>query len=153
MTRESREISVGVLTLFIFASFFALVSTGQDNSTKTDEEHYRVSAIFNRVDGLLPGDEVRMGGIRIGSVESQQLDNRHRAVLIFAIDKAVELPLDTSAAIHTSGLFGSKYVEIEAGGDFDYLTEGDEIMFTQDSLVISDLLELIIAEGESRQAN
>ena len=152
MTRDTREIIIGALSLSVFAIIFMVVSGGDDSANATSDEHYRVEAMFNRVDGLLPGDEVRLGGIKIGFVESQSIDSSYRAVLTFAIDKSVQLPLDTSAAIHTNGLFGSKFVVLEPGGEYDYMEEGDEISFTQDSVVVEDLLDLIISEGKSKQA-
>ena len=60
--------------------------------------------------------------------------------------------MNTSAAIHTNGLFGSKFIVLEPGGEFDELTDGDSITYTQDSLVVEDLLELIITEGKARRA-
>lgn len=152
MSKESGEIFVGILTVAVLAAIFGLVSMrGDEPGTAPADGHYRISAVFDQVDGLYPGDGIRLGGIRIGTVESQRLDDRHRAVLTFAIDRDVALPLDTSAAVHTSGLFGSKFVELEPGGDYDYLGNGDEIVFTQGSLVISDLLDMIIARGKSRR--
>ncbi len=151
MTRETREIVIGALSLCVFFLLFTFVSA-RDDSTTTIDEHYRLTALFNRVDGLLPGDEIRLGGINIGYVESQEIDESFRAVLTFAIRKEIALPLDTSAAIHTNGLFGSKFVVLEPGGDFDYLTDGDAIDYTQDSVVVEDLLDLIISEGKARRA-
>ena len=63
-----------------------------------------------------------------------------------------ELPLDTSAAIHTDGLFGSKFVVLEPGAEEDVLQSGDEFTYTQDAVVVSDLLDLIIAEGKAARA-
>lgn len=152
MTRETREILIGALSLCVFILLFMFVSARSDSTSQAADEYYRVSGLFNRVDGLLPGDEVRLGGINIGYVESQTIDEAFHAVLTFAIRKDVSLPLDTSAAIHTNGLFGSKFVVLEPGGDFDYLADGDEIVFTQDSVVVEDLLDLIINEGKARRA-
>ena len=68
------------------------------------------------------------------------------------MDSSVRLPADTSAAIHTDGLFGSKFVVLEPGGEETYLGDGDVITFTQDAVIVSELLDLIIAEGRARRA-
>ena len=45
------------------------------------------------------------------------------------------------------GLFGSKFVVLEPGAEEALLTSGGELNFTQDAVVVSDLLDLIISEG------
>jgi len=62
------------------------------------------------------------------------------------------LPIDTAAAIHTDGLFGSKFVILDPGGDEKTLEDGSAIEFTQDSVVVSDLLDLIIREGKAARS-
>ena len=96
------------------------------------------------------GDEVRLGGIRVGKVAAQRLDNNFRAVVTLDIDSNVELPLDSSAAIHTDGLFGSKFVVLEPGGEMDVLKHDQSIDYTQDAVIVSDLLDLIISEGQAK---
>lgn len=151
MQRSAREILIGMTTVGIFAAITIWLSAQQADGAR-DTGHYRVTAQFNKVDGLLAGDEVRVSGVQIGTVENQRLDDRFRAVLTLSIREDVKLPTDTSAAIHTNGLFGSKFVVLEPGGEFDELADGDSITFTQDSLVVEDLLELIINEGKARRA-
>ena len=155
MIRETKEIITGTLTVAVFAIMVSLVMSPSgkpgDPSQQQGDGHYRISATFNMVDGLYPGDDVRLGGIKVVSVENLELDSSYNAILTFAIQDGVALPLDTSVAIHTSGLFGSKFVELEPGGEYDYMGNGDEVMFAQGSIVISDLLDLIIAEGKSKR--
>lgn len=152
LNRETKETVIGALALVVFAVVFAFISARGDQAAAAPDEYLRLNALFSRVDGLLPGDDVRLGGISIGHVESAEIDKNYRAVLTLAVRKDIPLPLDTSAAIHTNGLFGSKFVVLEPGGDFDYLANGDEIMFTQGSVVVEELLELIINEGKAKRA-
>ncbi len=132
----------------------ALVMTylyaGRDLTARAAGGDYDVIAVFNRIDGLFDGDEVRLGGVNVGTVASQTLDKNFRAVVTLRIKGSVKLPTDTSAAIHTDGLFGAKYVILEPGGDEVFLAGGGRISMTQDALVVGDLLELIIAQGKAR---
>ncbi|MGB0683533.1 MAG: MlaD family protein [Magnetovibrionaceae bacterium] len=114
--------------------------------------YYQVTAGFNRVDGLEVGSPVRMGGVDVGSVASMKLDSQFRAMVSLTVRDDFKLPLDSSAAIHTDGLFGAKFIEVEPGGELDYLQSGDEIDFTQDAVIVSELLDLIIAQGKAAQA-
>lgn len=121
-----------------------------DKKVEGEVKGYPVLASFGKIDGLGEGADVQLGGIRIGSVAKQQLSNNYRATLTLMIDNQIKLPLDTSAAIHTDGIFGGKYVVLEPGGEEEMIASGGAIDFTQDSVVVEDLLELIIAQGKAR---
>ena len=147
MTREIREIVIGAATVLGLVAVLVFMNVREaivDDST----DHLLVAAKFNKVDGLSEGSEVRLGGIRIGSVTKMVLDDQFRAVVTFSLDPTLNLPKDSSAAIHTDGLFGSKFVVLEPGAAEQSLKSGDEFRLTQDSMVVSDLLELIISEGK-----
>jgi phospholipid/cholesterol/gamma-HCH transport system substrate-binding protein len=148
MNEADKDTVIGAVVLAALALMIAFLHSGKDVSAVGSD--YRLDAVFNQVDGLLPGDEVRLGGVQIGTVKSQSLGDGFQAVVTMNVFSDVKLPLDTSAAIHTDGLFGSKYIVLEPGGEEEALAEGDMITFTQDSLVVSDLLDLIISEGKAR---
>jgi phospholipid/cholesterol/gamma-HCH transport system substrate-binding protein len=113
---------------------------------------YIVHASFNRIDGLNPGDEVRLSGIKIGEVTGMRLGKNFQAILDLRINSPVGLPTDTSAAIHTDGLFGSKHVVLVPGADETELKPGGRIFLTQDSVVVTDLLDLIIGQAKANAA-
>jgi len=144
---EQRKIVVGGSVITALALVFGLFSAGGE-APPTDS--YTVEARFNRIDGLASGGEVRMGGVRIGTVAGQSLNEHYQAIIELVIDKKIILPSDTSAAIHTDGLFGAKYVVLEPGGEEEIIGDGGVITFTQDSLIVSELLELIIAQGKQQ---
>jgi phospholipid/cholesterol/gamma-HCH transport system substrate-binding protein len=145
----TKEILVGVGVLSAFIAVLAYLYVGRTITAEAASKEYRLTATFNKVDGLIPGDTVRLGGIKVGTVESQKLGKNFRAVLTFKISGDFRLPVDTSAAIHTDGLFGSKFVILEPGGDERYLKNGDEITYTQDAVIVTELLDLIISQGKA----
>ncbi len=149
MKEEVRHIVIGMTTLVVL-----LLIGGLSFSSSQIEAPMGVTvkAVFNQIDGLSKGDDVRMGGVVIGTVSKLTLGENYSAVVLLQIDNPIPLPNDTSAAIHTDGLFGRKYVTLEPGGDEEYLAAGDEISMTQDSVVVQDLLELIIGEAKSKRA-
>ncbi len=148
MTRSTLEIVVGGVVLVVLAMVFAFAYGGP---MVTPVNGYAIRASFGKIDGLSGGDEVRLSGIKVGTVEQQTLDEAYRAVLTLRMDEGVFLPTDSSAAIHTDGLFGSKFIVLDPGGDVEMLKDGGEIQYTQDAMVVTDLLELIISEGKARQ--
>jgi len=147
---QNRDILVGGLVAVVVAGLFGFSYAGKQIATKANVGTYPVTAVFNRVDGLFEGDEVRLGGIRIGTVGQQSLDDNFRAVVTLNLNKAVSLPIDSAAGIHTDGLFGSKFVVFEPGVEDQSLVAGNQIQYTQGAVVVSELLELIIDQGRAR---
>ncbi len=147
MNQEIREIVIGAATVVLLVGAMVGMNTRFELSEAGTDAGLVIRAKFNKIDGLDEGSEVRLGGIRIGYVSAMSLDDQFSAVLAFTIDKSVLLPTDTSAAIHTDGLFGSKFVVLEPGAEEALLKSGEELNFTQDAVVVSDLLDLIISEG------
>ncbi|MGF1640239.1 MAG: MlaD family protein [Rhodospirillales bacterium] len=148
-SRETWEMIVGGVTLAVLAAILVAVYGGVDKEARAGLAGYRIVGTFNRVDGLAIGNPVTVGGIEVGRIEGMELDNDFRVRLAMRIDRRIALPLDTAAAIHTDGLFGSKFVVLDPGGDETALPDGGLIDFTQDSVVVGDLLELIIREGRA----
>jgi phospholipid/cholesterol/gamma-HCH transport system substrate-binding protein len=148
---EMREVAVGVTAMIVFAGILLLsyLSMGEAGRARSG---YLVHANFNRVDGLVAGDEVQVGGVPVGKVEAMALAENFRVRVSLRIDDDLPLPSDTSAAIHTDGLFGGKFVVLEPGGEESTLADGGVVTFTQDSLIVSELLDLVIAEGRAQRA-
>ncbi len=151
MSPNAKEITVGGLAFLALALLLGFLYGGRELTAKAAGGDYIVVATFNRVDGLLVGAPVRLAGIQVGTVDGQSLDVHYRAVTTLRISSYVRLPTDTSVAIHTDGLFGSKYVVLEPGGDEEILGDGDEITWPQGAVIVSELLELIIAQGKANR--
>lgn len=102
---------------------------------------YTLSARFDRIDGLGVGSDVRVAGIKVGSIIESELDTvSYQAIVKFSVASGVELPLDTAAAISSESLLGGAYLTLLPGGDEEMLVDGDLIEETQDAI---DLLGLI----------
>lgn len=149
---EAKEVISGGVAIILFMAIMGIFYSGQHQKATAELTEYTIYATFNRIDGLDPGTDVRLSGVPIGKVEKVALTANFRARVTMLLEQGVSLPADTSAAIHTDGLFGSKFVTLDPGGDEDALQNGDTITFTQDAVVVSDLLDLIIAEGKSRRS-
>ncbi|WP_142849801.1 outer membrane lipid asymmetry maintenance protein MlaD [Telmatospirillum sp. J64-1] len=149
MARNSEAI-IGAVVLAAGAFLlWAVFTTGQLFGGGNDG--YHVTARFNRTDGLVRGSEVRLAGMEVGRVVGERLDDRFRAILTLRLAPGIELPRDTAAAIHTDGLLGSKFIELQPGGDEENIPPGGEIFYTQDAVVLQDLLEMIVAEARARR--
>ena len=100
-----------------------------------------MSAAFNRVDGIANGSDVRIGGIKVGTVIERTLEpETYRAVLRMSIDETVELPLDTTAAVVSDGLLGGKFIDLQPGAEETLIADGGRIAYTQSSLLLEELI-------------
>jgi len=147
MNRNILETVLGAVVLVVAIGF--LYYAYQSNRT-ADSGSYPLLAQFDRIDGLEDGADVRVGGIKVGSVIGQTLDpETYRAQVQFTVQDNVELPLDSSAAIMSDGLLGGKYLSLDPGGDIDMLEAGDEVTLTQSSIRLEDLIGQLIYSGGS----
>jgi phospholipid/cholesterol/gamma-HCH transport system substrate-binding protein len=150
--KENKDIWIGAAAVGVFSLLVAFMDLGVSAVTEVSASTTRVVGKFNKVDGLTEGSDVRLGGIKVGRVTSMKLDDQFRAVITMDIDGAYNFPSDTSASIHTDGLFGGKFVVLEPGAEEEPLKTGDEFVLTQDAMIVSDLLDLIISEGKVARA-
>jgi phospholipid/cholesterol/gamma-HCH transport system substrate-binding protein len=112
---------------------------------------YVVHAEFNRVDGLEVGSDVRMSGIKVGTVLSQKLDpTTYMAHVTMSIDPSIELPDDSSIKISMEGLLGGNYLSLEPGGSDKLLASDGVIRYTQGSVDLIGLVsQAIFSAGEA----
>lgn len=150
MGRNVVETLMGALVLFVAVSFI-LISYKSGNIS-ADRAGYVIIAKFTQIGSLAIGSDVRVGGIKVGTVVDQSLDNdTFMAVVKLGIRDSVQLPKDSSAAIVSDGLLGSKYVAIEPGGDDRILKNDDEIKYTQDSVNLESLIGKFAFGGVSSE--
>ena len=94
-----------------------------------------------------------MAGMTIGSVVDAKLDDKFHAILTLDIDSNVKIPDDSNASIVSEGIMGKKYIEIEPGGSMDYLASGGEFSYTQDAMVMEELIDRIVSIGKANKKN
>ncbi|GJL81719.1 MAG: outer membrane lipid asymmetry maintenance protein MlaD [marine bacterium B5-7] len=142
MNSKVLEFTVG---LFILAGIAALgyLALGVGNmGTLSGGETYRVSARFDNIGGLAVKAPVTLAGVKIGRVSRIVVDPElFRAEVTMEIDAAYDnLPLDSGASILTSGLLGAQYIELDPGGDIEFLKDGSRIDITQSAVVLEHLI-------------
>lgn len=149
---ESKNLRMGLSVLgIILLAFFIILFSRDDISHKDGGKYYQVYARFNRTDGLMIGDAVRVAGMDVGRVVGAKLDDNFKAIMTLEVKEAVKLPDDSSAAIVSSGVMGNKYIEIEPGGSEDMIAPGGEFSYTQDAMVLEELIERIIGIGKAKR--
>ena len=140
MKSSAVETLVGAVIIALALGFFtfAYKTAGLGGAASAG---YHVSAEFDNVDGVAVGSDVRIAGIKIGTVTGQILNPKsYQARIEMAINRDIVLADDTSAKVTSEGLLGSKFVALEPGGGEEKLTEGGVISYTQGAVDIWSLI-------------
>jgi phospholipid/cholesterol/gamma-HCH transport system substrate-binding protein len=120
----------------------AVLAISIANVNLTDTDTYR--ARFTDATMLLPGDDVRIAGVRVGQVEEVGIVDRKQAEVTFSVSVERKLPASVTAQIKFRNLVGQRYVALEQGTGGDprkMLEPGDEIPLerTRPALDLTDL--------------
>ena len=136
--RNVAELAAGAVVLAVAIGFlgYAVANTGRFAASG-----YTLHARFNAVDGLSAGSDVRLAGVKVGSVTGMHLDPQtYQAVVDFTVAPDIKLPKDSSAAVTSDGLLGGKYLGLQPGGDTAMIPPGGQVTITQSSISIEQLL-------------
>lgn len=127
------ETIVGAVVIAVAASFLVYAYSVSGKGVSRDA--YELSAVFGRVDGITIGAEVRIAGVKVGTVAAHGLDPRtYEAKLRLAMTSGVQVPEDSIAKVVSDGLLGGAHVTIEPGASDVMLGDGDAITITQGSV-------------------
>lgn len=140
MSYRPWEMALGAAVLLAAVGFvaFALQSTG---TALTQATGYPLQASFRSAEGVRPGTEVRLAGVRIGTVSELRLDPvSFRARMVVSIDPSLQLPTDSTIQVASEGLLGGTFIEVLPGGDEAVLAPGDSFQDTQSAVSLITLL-------------
>jgi phospholipid/cholesterol/gamma-HCH transport system substrate-binding protein len=139
---RSVEIGTGLFVLLGMSSLFFLTTQTTGGDDFKAESVYTVEARFENIGSLRTRAPVAMSGVTIGRVTEVSFDpSTLEAVVHFIVDAQYDqIPDDSDASILTSGILGSQYIGLQAGGSDMYLEEGSEILFTQSAIVLENLI-------------
>lgn len=142
MNRNAVETVMGAVVVVVAAVFlFFAYTTTQVNATGGTD----YTARFDRVEGLHDGGDVKISGIKVGTIVSQALDPKtFLATVTISIDPKIKLPVDSVAVITSSGLLGDKYLSIEPGNEDQIIPPGGRITHTQSAMSLESLIGQVI---------
>lgn len=148
---RSVEIGTGLFVLLGMSSLFFLTTQTTGGDDFKAESVFTVEARFENIGSLRTRAPVTMSGVTIGRVTEVSFDPASlEAVVYFVVDAQYDqIPDDTDASILTSGILGSQYIGLQAGGSDMYLEEGSEILFTQSAIVLENLIGKFLVNSGS----
>lgn len=151
MNHNAIETILGAVVLIVAGIFLVFALGAADMKRITG---YNVSANFSKADGISPGLDVRISGVKIGSVTQMDLDPQtFLAKVTMSVKPEVKLPLDTVAKISSEGLLGGKYLALEPGAEEENIPENGRIQYTQSSLNLEEMIGKFIFSSAEKGAD
>jgi|SRR5665213_2178435 len=146
MKRNAVETVMGAVVLVVAAFFLFFAYTTSEVRAISG---YELTARFDRIGSLRTGADVRISGIKVGTVLRQTLDPKSfTALVLLTVQPDIKLPVDTIAAITSSGLLGADYLAIEPGNEDEMIKPGGTISHTQPPMDIQSLIgQYIFSQG------
>ncbi|MEI6984930.1 MAG: outer membrane lipid asymmetry maintenance protein MlaD [Rhodospirillaceae bacterium] len=147
MHRNVIETVLGAVVLLIAGFFLAFAYSSADLHKV---KGYELTAHFTSIGGLQNGADVRISGVKVGSIASLTLDpSSFLAVVHLSVDPSIKLPRDTVALVASESLLGGKYLSLDPGGDPEHLAPGGRIEYTQSTPGFEQLLGQVIFSLQS----
>ena len=142
MKHNMIETLMGAVVISIAAFFLVFAYSSSKVSTQNG---YILNIKFDRIDGINIGSDVKLSGMKVGTVTNQSIDPKtYLAHLEITVDKNISLPKDSSAEIISSGLLGDKYIALVPGSDDANLKHGDHIVHAQPSVSLEAMIGQLI---------
>lgn len=142
MQNNTVETLIGALVVAVAAGFLFFAYTSTHSGSISG---YDVKATFNSADGIATGADVRLHGIKIGTVSSIELDPKtYEAIVHLSIRTDIAIPDDSSIKVVSSLLGGNAYLSVDPGGSDKMLAAGGVISNTQGSIDLMGLIGRVI---------
>ncbi len=145
--RSLGDLAAGALVLIVALGFlgYAVANTGRGSVAGTT-----LHANFDHIDGLAIGSDVRLAGVKVGSITEARVDPKSfQAAVTFTVARDLRLPSDSSAEVTSDGLLGGKFLSISPGGQEKVLAEGGQVTITQSAVSLEQLLgKFIFSVGD-----
>ncbi len=138
MSKSLLESLIGASVVLAGAVFLYLAYSA---ATFESAKGYNLEIIFFKVGGLQEGNEVRIGGVKVGTVSSVRLDpDTYDTMVRISVDSSLKLPVDSVVAIAADGIFGGKFLSVEPGREKAVLAPGDVFELVRDAASLEDLI-------------
>jgi phospholipid/cholesterol/gamma-HCH transport system substrate-binding protein len=140
MKQDRTVVKVGIFTVaMILVAAFLIVVFGEFRFASDKSYH----ATFTDASRLKAGQDIRISGVPVGTVNKIKLNNDNTVDVAFDINKRYQLYTSTRAVVRYENLVGDRYLEITSGpGELRKLPAGATIpkQNTQPALDLDALL-------------
>jgi len=149
MKENKLEVMIGAVVLAVALGFIVFVYQTTSLSL-SNLKHYNLVADFRSADGIHVGTDVRLAGVKVGTVSDLSLNvETYRAEAKLAIENQIDIPDDSALTVSSEGLLGGNFIEIIPGASYDYMQHGDEFLDTQGSVSLVSLLLKFVSGSDN----
>ncbi|MFN3970133.1 MAG: outer membrane lipid asymmetry maintenance protein MlaD [Gemmobacter sp.] len=153
MSESTTEVLVGGAVLAVAIGFIVFAAQGT-SLMGGGSGAYELRASFRSAEGVRVGTDVRLAGVKVGSVTGLALNPQtFFADARLSVAQGIEVPEDSTVLISSEGLLGGNFVEILPGGSLDNLKPGGEVLDTQGAVSLITLLMKFVGDGATRGAD
>lgn len=150
MANSVTETLLGAGVLIAAGGFLLFANQTAGLSGGGGDGRYEVRANFLSAEGVSVGSDVRMAGVKIGTVTAMSLNpETYFAELTVSVRDDIKLPDDSDIKIASEGLLGGSYVELTPGGSEFMLADGDEVLNTQSAVSFLNLMLKFVTDGSA----
>lgn len=151
MSENRTEVLTGAAVLAVALGF--LVWAGQGVGLGKAPQSYTLHASFRSVEGVTVGSDVRLAGVKVGTVTSLKLNPQtFFADATVALSNDVILPVDSAILVSSEGLLGGAFIELLPGGSPENLAAGAEIEDTQGAVSVISLMMKFVDGGSDTES-
>lgn len=144
MAENTAEVLTGGAVLAVALGF--LVYAGQGAGLAPAAGSYELKASFRSVEGVTVGTDVRLAGVKVGTVTSLSLNPQtFYADATISVRDGIVLPDDSAILVASEGLLGGSFIELQPGGSLENFAPGAEIEDTQGAVSVVNLLAKFVA--------
>lgn len=128
MLTRTQKVRLGLFLLIGFLLIGGAVALLAGISIFRKHDTYDIK-FKDSVSGLSPGAKVSLRGVRVGRVQSIEIDSkRYDLVRVrIALRKGTPIPQGSKAILASHGITGIKYIEIESGSSRELMKPGDTL--------------------------
>jgi len=149
MSEDRVEVLVGAAVVAVAVGFLIFAGQATGFGSGAGGPRFDLTASFRSAEGVSVGTDVRMSGVKVGTVSDVSLNrDTLRAEAVMAISTTVDIPDDSIAAISSEGLLGGNFVEILPGGSPVALEPGSAFAETQGALDLITLLSRLVSGNQ-----
>lgn len=142
MNKKPVETIMGMVVLVVAVLFMMFAYRVSDLHVV---KGYDINAKFLKVGGLNTGADVRINGVKVGTVIAQQINKEDYMVDVkMSILPEIVLPKDSVLTVAGDGLMGDKFIKIEPGKSSEKIMPGEVVKNTKEAKSLEDMVGEII---------
>ena len=151
MHSNTIEAVLGAVVLAIAAIFLWFAYSMADIRATTG---YDLHARFDKIGGLKVGSDVRVSGIKVGTISGLDLDDKtYMANVKITLNNNIKLPTDSVAEVSSEGLLGGQFLSLVPGSDDALIPAGGQLKYTQSPVDLVQLLGRFVFSGAEKSSD